>query len=316
MVTTHDVGAPVTRCAVCRIDLKGRFVYVDDGIERLMGFGREELFGKTFLDFVEEADKPLMLSILRQHSRYETNFDSLRLRLRNRKGEVISAIAVIALNFIAGNPVNYQVIIDTERTKSEFTKSPDDSARLALYVQTLLTADQLKFTDACIDALYQYFGVNACLIYHVVKGDPHPVYSKESNPKTGIRALTEPKKLLQWVASSDEEYSVADTEQVRRAIERAGVAPAEFICKFNLLDQQYLLRTKCQESPDPMDTHREVAGYRAVVRLAERLAQPATTSTTLSEKPPASVLDDLRNSLASAMRIASMLGGQKPEARV
>lgn len=316
MVTTHDVRASVSRCAVCRIDLKGRFVYVDDGIERLMGFTREELFGKLFLDFVEEADKARVQSVLRQHNKYETNYDSLRVLLRNRKGEIISATALIALNFIAGNPVNYQVIIDTERTAAQTEDKDDENIKLRLLTQSLLEADTLNFAQKCVESLYTYFGTETCLIYHIVNGEPHAIYAKDSNPKSGIRVIAEPKKLLKWVATSDEEYSVADTEQVRRAIERAGVAPSEFICKFALSDEHYLLRVRCQESPDPMVTHRAIDGFRTAVKLAERLAPAPATLQTDDAKPTATVLDDLRNSLASAMRIASMLGGQKPETRV
>ncbi len=41
-----------TACAVFKIDLRGRFVYIDDETEELLGLTREELFGKSIYEFI------------------------------------------------------------------------------------------------------------------------------------------------------------------------------------------------------------------------------------------------------------------------
>ena len=111
-----DIG--FTRCAVCKIDLKGRFVYLDEKIESLLGYTKEELFGQSFLDFLDDSSKQLVEKLLAQRNHYETFFDTTRITAFNRSREALAMRAVVSLNFIAGNPVNYQLIIDCESERA------------------------------------------------------------------------------------------------------------------------------------------------------------------------------------------------------
>jgi PAS domain S-box-containing protein len=55
MHTTSSIqDTAVRRCAVCRVDLRGRFVYVDDKVQDLLGYSMEELFARPVVDFVLE----------------------------------------------------------------------------------------------------------------------------------------------------------------------------------------------------------------------------------------------------------------------
>ena len=47
------------RCAVCKIDLKGRFVYIDERTEHLLGLTKEDLFGKNIIEFLDEPSQKL-----------------------------------------------------------------------------------------------------------------------------------------------------------------------------------------------------------------------------------------------------------------
>ena len=44
-MTQNLTQVETKRCAVGKIDLKGRLVYVDDSLEQLLGDQRENLFG-------------------------------------------------------------------------------------------------------------------------------------------------------------------------------------------------------------------------------------------------------------------------------
>jgi PAS domain S-box-containing protein len=98
-------------CAVFKIDLKGRFVYIDDETEELFGLTREELFGKSIYDFISNDSHQVLDTILGQHKRYESFFESFPLTIREGDGRFSRLDAVITLNFISGNPVNYQFIL-------------------------------------------------------------------------------------------------------------------------------------------------------------------------------------------------------------
>lgn len=112
MPGTISTEKPVSAaCAVFKIDLKGRFVYIDDETEELFGLTREELFGKSIYDFISSDSHQVLDSILGQHKRYESFFESFPLTIREGNGSFRLLDAVITLNFISGNPVNYQFIL-------------------------------------------------------------------------------------------------------------------------------------------------------------------------------------------------------------
>ncbi len=100
-----------TACAVFKIDLKGRFVYVDDETEELFGLSREELFGKSLYDFISPESHRLINDVFGRHARYELFYEAVPLVIRSHDGQFRRLEAVLTLNFISGNPVNYQFIL-------------------------------------------------------------------------------------------------------------------------------------------------------------------------------------------------------------
>lgn len=312
MTTASELS--VRRCAVCRVNMKCRFVYVDDGVEKLVGFTREELFGKSFLDFIDEADHPLLTRILQQRNHFESNFDTTSLHIVTRDQKRIPASVVVSLNFIAGNPVNYQIIIDAGCSDEPMYRVEVAQTDYRQFVARLLAAEPSSYAAEALDSLYQFLGDEQCLIYQVTGELIEPVYWRSSTPKSGIRLAKEPKALLQWVAMSDEVYSFLHPDSARRAVEKSGVAPTEYICKLQLGDETYLVRVLLNEITNVDEQRTAIESVSQAVQLAERLA-PGAVATTDAVEAGSSVLNELRSSLASAMRIATMLGKSKTESQ-
>ena len=101
----------ITRCAVSKIDLKGRFVYIDDETEDLLGCVREELFGSSIAAYLTDDSFDRLRLILNRRNRVESFFDALPLDLLRADGRPLRCESIVSLCFIAGNPVNYQVIL-------------------------------------------------------------------------------------------------------------------------------------------------------------------------------------------------------------
>ena len=94
-MATSSVSASVNlhRCALCKIDLKGKIVYVDDKIEALLGYSKEELFGKSFSDFLDKSSKALIDQLFSQRNNYEIFYDATNLTILNREKKAITARA-------------------------------------------------------------------------------------------------------------------------------------------------------------------------------------------------------------------------------
>ena len=102
----------VEDCPVLKIDLGGRFVYVDEAVEALLGQRRENLFGRNIKEFLDERSYGIIKSILDKGIYYETSYSAARVTFIDSKGGSYQSSVIIWLNFIAGNPANYQILID------------------------------------------------------------------------------------------------------------------------------------------------------------------------------------------------------------
>jgi len=100
------------RCAVVKIDFNCRFVYVDAPAERLLGLPSENLFGRNIKEFLDEGAHTHLLSLLPSQNHYESFYEATRLTFIDARGDRHEQDIIISLNFIAGNPANYQLIIN------------------------------------------------------------------------------------------------------------------------------------------------------------------------------------------------------------
>lgn len=108
---TRAIDRRLKRCAVFKIDLKGRFVYIDDLTEDILHCPRESLFGRDIKGFLTEDSHSTLRTIFQRCRHYETFFEAVELNFVSAQGEGQPYQAVISLNFIAGNPANYQVVL-------------------------------------------------------------------------------------------------------------------------------------------------------------------------------------------------------------
>ena len=116
MSDTINVAARAqTACAVFKIDLRGRFVYIDDAAEELFGLSRVELFGKSLNEFISPESQQIIDGVLCRRNRYEPFYEALSLSIIESGGTARNLEAVVTVNFIGGNRVNYQFIIMPSR---------------------------------------------------------------------------------------------------------------------------------------------------------------------------------------------------------
>ncbi|MGH8015628.1 MAG: PAS domain-containing protein, partial [Candidatus Zixiibacteriota bacterium] len=102
------------RCAVCKIDLKGRFAFIDEEFLELTGYTYEELLGKPLSGVLDSAGQHLINQLLSERSHYETVYDSAPMTFIDKNRQPIRVTVIMFLNFIGGNPVNFQLIITSQ----------------------------------------------------------------------------------------------------------------------------------------------------------------------------------------------------------
>ncbi len=148
---TTDVGARISRCAVCKIDQKGRFVFADEEAERLFGAPQVELFGRPLKDSLDAEDHGVIDEITGGFSRFETRYDTTHVTFIDQAGKRVPASVIVSQNFIAGNPVNYQIVIKPDALKQDTQAvgagSSDDSEFLEFLLQFDPNRQMQELTD-------------------------------------------------------------------------------------------------------------------------------------------------------------------------
>ena len=99
------------RCPVFKIDLKGRFVNVDDLTEQLIGVQAENLFGRSIKDYLDKDSYRGLQDLIRSGSRFDFSYEAIDLVIIDHRKIKHNLCGIVSLNFIAGNPANYQVIL-------------------------------------------------------------------------------------------------------------------------------------------------------------------------------------------------------------
>ncbi|MCK4573329.1 MAG: PAS domain-containing protein, partial [candidate division Zixibacteria bacterium] len=250
---TGSQAISLTRCAVCKIDLKGRLVYVDDQVEQLLGRTREDLFGKPLHDFVDRASQELINSLLERRNHYETFYDATRVTLVHSEGRFTSAMAVVSLNFIGGNPVNFQLVLNPMEREEQVTARPNTAFDSKQFVADLIEVCSFSRWKDFLRTLCRLEGIAQAAVYLIRDGklEPRSAASDDSAADFAYKAISATGKLHEEVAHTGSEYFLLDQEAVQAAVERHGAAPDEFVARLEFNENQiYLLRLLFAENTD------------------------------------------------------------------
>lgn len=317
-ITESEAG--FKRCALCKIDLKGRFVYIDDFVEQLLDCGREELFGKSLLDFLDTASQELLQTLLGQRSHYETHYDTARLTLVSSGGIATLVTAVISLSFAAGNPVNFQIIL-TPTVDVPHQDSPSHGDDLLPdAVETLLSSGGPPELKSLLDRLLALTGALQAAAYLIAgeKLEPRSAVCQSDGIRFAFDSVPEPTALHSRIAATETEYTFTDDDNVREAAEQEGTAPCEYVTTLSYgPDRQYLIRIIFAESVVAAQSGRAIDLARLVMRFAERLAAAACTNeqdTSEAVKFAVGLLDSLEIG-AAVVDAAGRVAGFNPTMR-
>ncbi len=233
----------ITRCALCKIDLKGRFVFIDDRTETLLGYSKEELFGKTFKEFLSEGDHEIFFHVMRQQRTFETAFDSIPVTLQSRTGQSMPATIVVTLGFIAGNPVNYQIIIQTSQSERQAVSAVDESPSYHRFISTVLSMNGSLSLPDVLEPMREFIEAQAVGLYKINDGKLELSASapRDTQIPTTIDVQRIP-SLLKRLADVVAEPGLTLDQIQRGFVETSSDTVAEYFCEFDCADHKYLLR--------------------------------------------------------------------------
>lgn len=243
--TTHKQTC-VSRCAVCKVDLKGKFVYVDDEVEKLFAYPKEDLFGKELVDYLDENSRETIEHIFNQRNNYETFFDSTTITIIKRDGSKSDLNIICTLNFIAGNPVNFQIIFDPSHSfltsESKSTQQVfGDSNQETLEIDHAVLFDYGKL----IETLHSVSEATDAVLYTVdgAKFEMVAATSENETDDSFLEKLTIISLLHVDFAKDEETYSLLDEKTVRKALEKYNESPNEYFLPIQIgSDEKYYLR--------------------------------------------------------------------------
>ncbi len=262
------------RCAVCKIDLKGRFVYIDERTEHLLGLTKEELFGKSILEFLDDPSQKLIEQLLAQRNHYETFYDITTLTLLSSSKKHITSRVIVSLNFIAGNPVNFQMVIDPASLTARPTRETVTSHYYDALLSEIIGLDNMNDWKPILQILCRYVGASQACLY-LIQGDKLEARSTAANENIAdqvYKTIPEPSEMHRKVAQTGQEYSFIDGLSVQQMIEASGSAPNEYVTRFELTSGAvYLLRLIFPDEFDSQQAQESIAATKLALRLVSYL---------------------------------------------
>ena len=232
------------RCAVCKIDLKGRFAFIDEEFLALTGYSYEELLGKPASSILEPASRDLINRLISGRSHYEAVYDSAPLTLIKKNKQSLALSAIMFLNFSGGNPVNFQLILSSQANPQRVNTASVDDNLLTEFIRKLAVLDTTNDWQGILNALLKLSSAGQAGWYGFDSGHlvPMATVTDESNAAFVGKKLT---AVTDWhlkIAESGEEYNFTEGDSVQKAVERNKTAPNEFITTFRVHNDKNLLR--------------------------------------------------------------------------
>ena len=280
VASTTTRTADFTRCAVCKIDLKGRFVYIDEETERLLGYTKEELFGKSLPDILDKNSQEKIDSLLSERNHYETFYDTTTITLISREGRPVVARSIVSLNFIAGNPVNFQLILDVEPAAQPVI-AVAAASDYEDFLEELLSFESLHDCKAILESLRRFSGACQAALYLTKDNvlEPRSGSCDNSPDEFVFESIPEVTALHERLARTGAEYTFTDEFAVREAVEKEGTAPSEFVTPMKLHGADpYLLRLIYPAEMQPAEGAAAVTRVRLALRLITMLTRSAPPS--------------------------------------
>ncbi len=258
----------IKRCAVCRIDLKGRFVYVDEKAQTLFGLSLEQLFAQPIIDYLDEADHAVIQRLLSHHNRYESFFKTARVSMVNADGDPFKAWIVASLSFAAGNPVNFLILINPEEPALLPERDVSESTSYKTFLRALIDLHAPVDILETIRPLHDFVHEAHVLAYGIDGDNLNPLARTDA----GAEIVPEPTELHRHVAQSGERYSLSDEEAVRQAVERHGTAPDEILRKYDCADgKSFLLRIFFYSDTESPETQQAITRAHQGLSLLRRV---------------------------------------------
>lgn len=295
--TTEQPLVGFTRCGVCKVDLKGRFVFVDDRAEKLLGASKEETIGRPLIDFLDETSRQLVVTLFNHRNHYETFYDAINIVLRNRHGELTTLTAIVSLNFIAGNPVNFQFIF----TPAQHANNAGAVAGLAgveAFCTALSAEMQVEDWTKRLSLILDFASASQALVYAVEQSglELRGVAQQNAETDTPFGLAPGTADLHVKVAETGQEFSFADPWPYPETLQNGEKLPVEYVRVLLAGDKPLLLRVIWQEELSAEKGRTVLQEAKFAATLLERLLGGSTTQTAIGMSP-----DDLIRQIISTL---------------
>jgi len=106
---------------VATTDVEGRFVFVNQALCKMIGYSKEELTGKPFVDFLHPDDKKLIQQIFLESCKNPSRKVSIEFRVIHKKGHIVHMYSSPTATLDNNKIVGFNAILSdvTERKKAE-----------------------------------------------------------------------------------------------------------------------------------------------------------------------------------------------------
>ncbi len=251
-----DTSTQVSQCGLCKVDLKGRFVFVDEEIVKLFGASPEELFGRPLIEFLHGDSKELFEHFLYKRNNYESVYETTVLHLQTKGGEIQTRTAIISLNFVGGNPVNIQIIFIPGAPTSSIEGVVLDATEQEEFANNLFSLSSQSDFKSATDFIRSFTKSQITILYLCKNSqlEPRSISADEQNEERVHRVATELEDIHFEIALNPGEQHFSRNDK-----------QCEYICSIAMTSKsRWLLRLiaddECLLTPELFLARAKIAG--------------------------------------------------------
>jgi hypothetical protein len=214
-----------------------------------LGASKEELIGRPLIDFMDETSRSLVVSLFARRNHYESFFDAVSLTVRGRHGQTTTTTTIVSLNFIAGNPVNFQFIF-TPSTPVAHTHPVVARKMFAEELCVELLNEQYSIDwQKRLNLLLTYTDAAQALLYSTTQGLPElrGIVQRNSETDTPFSLAPGTSEVHAKVAETGNEFVFTDPGPYIDLFEDVESIPNEYVRVITIGDEPSLLRLIWEE---------------------------------------------------------------------
>ena len=226
--------------------------------------------------------------MLSKRNHYETFFDFTILNIINSKQQKTKLNVITSLNFIAGNPVNFQLIFNQAAQENSMQSQSSTESKLLPFLRLINTHENFDDFKEILNPMLDLSGAELLAIYDISTGNIEPLtgIAKSGSIEFSFDTIPPLSDLHYHIKETQNDYSYVDKDDIQMAIEKFNEIPNEFVSIKEISGTIYLMRFIYREEVDVIEVSKSIDDTTFALDIISKISKEKIVSNDSVETMP------------------------------